>query len=172
MDKLVLHASVCKQLLVYLNLENQFNKLLCNICLLGVLCGCAPTNTEDLSATVRFANSIGAEFQLKSDVDAYGIYIDLNERKVAYISVIFGYGISGPEVAFKRLIPKGTILKVLYAKRNEIFFFRAKPFLEVTTSGSLFPSGIPIRIAITDEVAEPNFGLDPSVYMRVKARSQ
>src|SRR5258708_928396 len=81
---------------------------------------------------------LGAQYKVVGPIYATGVYENLNDRKLSYISLT-AIQISGPEVAFRRSVPKGTTMRITSkaSKRMPLPFY-AKRYLV-----SLEPSDLP-----------------------------
>ena len=90
------------------------NGLAVLVCI-SLLASCVEGVAEDLTALEPYSINIGSEYVTSTEVTAYGIYRDLNEKNLSYVTLISGIGISGPEIAFAHPIPKNTKLKILSA---------------------------------------------------------
>ena len=138
------------------------------VCLiwLTVSSGCAKPNVVELTLTNPYDQIVGNEYRIISAVDAYGIYEDLDNRKViSYITLIPGVGIAGPEVAFKKRIAKGQIIKVLSAWR-ERKLLHSDIYYVIVLQDTDLPRNIEVRI----ELSRGNEGVGAELNQRVYER--
>src|SRR4051812_31429391 len=69
---------------------------------------------RDITSTKPYADLIGAKYSVVADnLIAYGVY-DFDNRTLKFIDLI-PLGIGGPEIAFRRNVPKGTVIRILSA---------------------------------------------------------
>src|SRR5690606_26485617 len=97
----------------------------CSMLLLTVLIlsGCYPVKYIDVSKEEEFQGLIGIELKTKKDLLALGVTFDANYRGgVDYVFVLPEPGISGPEVVFKQIIPKGTDFRITGVFEQNIFW--------------------------------------------------
>jgi hypothetical protein len=80
----------------------------------GILGGCTP---NDASKDPAVTSMIGREYRIIGDVDAYGMKSELPSNDASYITLI-PMNISGPEVAFKKRLPKGQTFRIQSARRR------------------------------------------------------
>lgn len=136
------------------------------ICLAVLFSGCAKPTVVELTLTSPYAQVVGTEYQVIAQVDAYGIYEDMDRKAIAYIELIPGVGISGPEVAFQKRIAKGQKIKVLSAWRE-----RKLLYSDVYYVIALHDEGLPRDIQVRIELSRGNEGvvaeLNPHVYERI-----
>ncbi|MBK8161875.1 MAG: hypothetical protein IPK65_01605 [Gammaproteobacteria bacterium] len=124
---------------------------------------CVENKLDELSYSAPYSSIVGAEFRTTTDLYAYGVYEDMNRDSVAYITVLPGVGISGPEIAFKRQITKGQKIKILSAWQ-ERGALSGGVFYQVSMHGSGLPQGTQIRIELTRGNEGGNAGLNPQFY--------
>ena len=68
---------------------------------------------------------IGARYVVVADdLEAYGVYGSIDDKIVSFVELIPARpGISrGPEIAFRRRVPKGQVIRILSAWRRFILF--------------------------------------------------
>jgi hypothetical protein len=136
------------------------------ICL-AVFSGCTKPAVVDLSLTGQYAQVVGSEYDVISEVDAYGIYEDLDRKVIAYIELIPGVGISGPEVAFKKRIAKGQKIKVLSAWRERKLLY-SDVYYVVALQDEGLPRDIQVRIGLSRGNEGGGAELNPHVYERIR----
>jgi hypothetical protein len=136
-----------------------------------VLVSCATGPDRELTHTKPYADLVQTEYTvIADDLYAYGIYDHLNSRdRVGSIALIPGVGIAGLEVAFRKHVPKGQVIRIVSAWRQFLLFDNGVYYL-VTIEGSDLPRDIPIRLELfrgNEGVgAEPN----PAVYAKRPTR--
>lgn len=153
------HKEHCKQ--------NGLSVWLGCLVLIVASSACAERTVNELTFTSPYATVVGAEYRVVGEVDAYGIFENLDNRKTAtYITLIPGVGIAGPEVAFKHRIPKGQSIRILSAwrKRN---FLSSDVYYLVALQYSDLPGNVPIRIELSRGNEWAGAGLNPNIYERL-----
>ena len=142
---------------------------LCVAAILGG--GCSSGPPRELTTSAPYAALIGTEYRVVSnDLWAYGVYGDWPERRVTYITLIPGVGIAGPEIDFRRRVPRGSMVRIDSAWRRKALL-ESGVYYQVTITDSDLPRDIPIRVELFrgNEGEGPN--LNPSVYMRLSESS-
>lgn len=134
------------------------------IVLLTVLSGC--TKPIDLTLTNPYAQIVGTEYRIVAEVDAYGIYEDLDKKVISYITLIPGVGIGGPEVAFRKRIAKGQKIKISSAWRERKFLYNDIYYVIALQDADL-PRGIQVRIDLSRGNEGVGAELNNSVYERI-----
>jgi hypothetical protein len=140
----------------------------CALCLLLVITfgACDKRSVDDLTLKKPYANVIGTEYRIVGEVDAYGIYEDLNHKTVSYITLISGVGIAGPEVAFKRRIAEGRNFEILSAWRENKLLGSDIYYL-VSIPNSELPQGIQIRLELSRGNGMENGEINPRLYEKL-----
>lgn len=146
--------------------KNYFiGRIICLI-LIAASSACAARDVDELTFTTPYANIIGTEYRTVAEVNAYGIYKNLDKKEVSFITLIPGVGIAGPEVAFVRKIAKGQYIKILSAWRkhkllnDDVYYVVA---LQDTDS----PRDVQIQIELSRGNEGVDAGLNPSIYERL-----
>ena len=140
-------------------------QIICVILLIAVS-GCSKPTVIDLTLTKPYAQLVGAEYRLITEVDAYGIYENLDRKKISFIEFIPGVGIAGPEVAFKKRIAKGQIITILSAWQERKLFHSDVYYVIALREGSL-PRDIQLRIGLSRGNEGEGAELNPRVYERI-----
>jgi hypothetical protein len=122
---------------------------------------------DELTFTSPYSNIIGAEYRIVEEVNAYGIYKNMDRKEVSVITLIPDVGIAGPEVAFKKQISKGKTIKILSAWR-ENRFLTSDVYYVVAIKDSDLPPGIQIKIKLSRGNEGVNAGLNPRVYEKIE----
>lgn len=117
--------------------------------------------------TSPYGNFIGIRYRvIADDLYAYAIRQKYGDEAVSWIVLIPGAGIGGPEVAFRRHVPKGSAVRILSAWHVTVLFEKGI-YYEVSVSDVDLPDVVPIRL----ELARGNEGADgdlnPSVYQKM-----
>lgn len=141
------------------------------ICLiwLTIFSGCAKPTLVELPLTSQYGQIVGAEYRIIEAVDAYGIYEDLDKKVISYITLIPGVGISGPEVAFKKRIPKGQRITVMSAWR-ERKLLHSNVYYVIALQDTDLPRGIQVRIDLSRGNEGVGAELNQRVYEKIKGR--
>ena len=137
------------------------------IILIAASSACVKPAVDELTFTSPYANFIGAEYRVVAEVNAYGIYENLDQRVApSYITLIPGVGIAGPEVAFKRRIAKGQNIKILSAWREHTLLYNRVYYL-VTSQDTDLPRDVQVQIELSRGNEGVDAGLNPGVYERL-----
>ena len=104
-----------------------------------------PMIKTDVSRDRPYRDLIGAEYRIVADdVHAYGISEGWpGDKTVTEISLIPGIGIGGGEVAFRKPVPKGAVIKILSAWHRPMLFDNGHYYLSLLrapTCRLVFPS--------------------------------
>ena len=146
---------------------NSFIGRIVCIMLIAASSACGKPAVDELTFTRPYANFIGAEYRLVGEVNAHGIYEDLNHRVApSYIVLIPGVGIGGPEVAFKRPIAKGQTIKILSAWRAHALLY-SRVYYVVTSPDTDLPHDVPVRIDLSRGNEGVDAELNPGIYERL-----
>ena len=137
------------------------------LCVVLTLTACQEGAGEEITARKPYADLIGAKYSVVADnLVAYGIYSSLDTQTIGYVMLKPG-GASGPEIAFRRNVPKGQVIRILSAWRRFILF-ESGVYYVVAIENSDLPQGIPIRLEIY-KGANGGVGADlnPAVYKKL-----
>ena len=126
---------------------------------------CGERAPEELTTTKPYADLVGREYLvLADDLQAFGLAGGWPDRTVTSITLETDDEFRGHQVAFRRQVPKGKVIRILSAWRQ------SKPFggtvyYVVSVAGADLPPGVPIQLqpAEGNETAE----LNPAVYRRL-----
>jgi len=146
--------------------KGHVSKCICLIWL-TICSGCANSAAVDLTQMSPYTQIVGTEYRVIEAVDAYGIYEDIDRKVISYIELIPGVGISGPEVAFKRRIDKGQIIKVLSAWRERTSL-SGDVYYVVALRDADLPRDIQVRIELSRGNEGVGAELNQRVYERIK----
>jgi hypothetical protein len=128
--------------------------------------GCQVGAGEEITSKKPYADLIGAKYGVEGDnLYAYGVYESLNDRKVTFIELV-PENIAGPEIAFRRRVPKGQIIRILSAWRHFVLFDNGVYYL-VAVENSDLPEGIPIRLGLSRGNEGVGVDLNPALYKRI-----
>jgi hypothetical protein len=127
---------------------------------------CDKRSVDNLTLKKPYANIIGKEYRVVGEVDAYGIYEDLDHKKVAYITLISGVGIAGSEVAFRKRIAKGQNFEILSAWQENRLLGSDIYYL-VSISNSELPRGIQVRLELSRGNEMENGEINPRLYEKL-----
>jgi hypothetical protein len=130
-------------------------------------CSCRQGPHEEISSTRPYADLIGAEYQvIAEDLYAYGIQESRPNKTIGWITLIPGVGIAGRDIAFRRHVPKGQIVRVVSAWREPILF-QTGLYYRVTLPESDFPPDIPIHLELARGNEGAGVDLNPKIYQRI-----
>lgn len=112
--------------------------------------GCQLGTSQDISASFPYATQIGFRYRVDTnELTAYGIYYSLNDRRAANVVRLMyfadGSSIAGPEIAFRKKVPLGTVLKVGSAWRR-----MGSVYYRVDVEKWELPLGVPVELAMGD----------------------
>lgn len=149
-------------------IANNFIGRLVGIMLIATASACVQLSHEELPSTSPYAALIGAEYRVIGDVIAHGIYANLNQRVApSYLTLVPGVGFSGPEVAFKKPVPKGQHLTIVSAWRLHLLGFTRDVYYVVVLPGSNLPADVPIHVKLSRGNEGVDTGLNPAVYEKL-----
>lgn len=139
-----------------------------NLCVVLAVAACRAGPGEEITSAKPYADLIGARYSVAEDLYAYGVYESLDDRRVTSIELVPRGRIRGPEFAFRRKVPRGTVIRVLSAWRRFPLMERSVYYLVAVESSDL-PQGVPIELQLDrgneGAGAQPN----PAVYRRLPA---
>lgn len=137
------------------------------ICLLWIVVpsACVEHNLDELSFSTPYSKIVGTVYHTSTDLYAYGVYENLDRETVAYITLIPGVGIAGPEIAFKNRIAKGQEIKILSAWREQ-GTMSGDVFYQVSMQDAGLPQGIQVRIELARGNEGVDSGLNPQFYVK------
>jgi hypothetical protein len=135
--------------------------------LFTVFSGCARPSVVEVTQTSPYVQVVGTEYRVIAEVDAYGIYEDLDKKVISYITLIPGVGIGGPEVAFRKRISKGQKITLLSAWR-ERKILHSDVYYVIALQDADLPRDVQVRIELSRGNEGVNAELNPRVYERVR----
>jgi hypothetical protein len=122
---------------------------------------------QQLGPDNPYARLVGTEYRIVGDVDAFGIYAR-SEKKLDFIDLIPGVGIAGREVAFRRRVPHGQIVRILSAWQQPQFLDVKVVYFLVALDGSELPRDIPVELALARGNEGVGADLNAEIYERIK----
>jgi hypothetical protein len=133
------------------------------------LFGCG--HDEELTSKNPYADLIGSEYRvIVEDLYAYGIYQSPEDKStIGRITLIPGVGIGGRDVAFRRHVPKGHIIRIISAWRQPLLFDNGVYYL-VAVEGVDFPSGVPVNLELFRGNEGVDADLNPNVYVKLSSK--
>lgn len=147
--------------------ERYISQFVCFIWLL-ILSGCTKPSVVELTLTDPYAHIVGIEYRVIAEVNAYGIYEDMDRKSISFIELIpTSVVISGPEVAFKNRIAKGQKIRVLSAWR-ERKLLHSNVYYVIALQDEGLPRDIQIRIDLSRGNEGEGAELNPRIYERIK----
>ena len=129
------------------------------------LSACGEGASEELTTTKPYADLVGREYLVVAeDLQAFGLAGGWPDRTVTSITLETGSEFRGHQVAFRRQVPKGKVIRILSAWRQQKPFGGDVYYL-VSVAGTDLPSGVPIQLhpAEGNDTAE----LNPTVYRKL-----
>jgi hypothetical protein len=122
---------------------------------------------EELTATKPYADLVGTDYVvITDDLYAYGIRRNYGDTVISWVKLIPGVGIGGPEVAFRRHIPKGQIIQILSAWRQPLLFDNGV-YYRVAVRNSDLPSDVPTAVELFRGNEGEGAELNPSIYRKL-----
>ncbi len=128
-----------------------------------ILSACSQSEIRDLSSTMPISKAIGNEYRVVADVYAYGIYGDLEKKEITNILLISGYSMTGREIAFKKKVERGQVIKIVGVE-EWVGSFSSSIHYRVELPGVLFPANVSISIQLTNENLGVGTDLNPKIY--------
>jgi hypothetical protein len=131
------------------------------------LAACGGRAPEELTAIKPYADRIGTEYRvLTDDVHAHGVYGEWPDRTVTSVTVDRSTQFRGHQVAFRRQLQKGAVIRILSAWR------RSRPlgsdiYYLVEIPGTDLPSGAPVELPLADGNDGTDGELNPVAYRRL-----
>jgi len=137
------------------------------LCAVLALAACRVAPGEEITSTKPYADLIGTKYRVVADdLYAYGVYESLDDRRVTSIELVPRGRMSGPEFAFRRKVPKGTVIRILSAWRRFPLMERSVYYLVAVESADL-PQGIPIELQLDRGNEALGAALNPAVYRKL-----
>lgn len=136
------------------------------LCAVLSLAACRVGPGSEITSTKPYADLIGARYSVVADnLYAYGIYESLDKKRVSWVELV-PLNIGGPEIAFRREVAKGQVIRILSAWRHFIPFESGVYYLVAVESSDL-PQGVPIRLELSRGNQGAGADLNPAVYRRL-----
>jgi hypothetical protein len=133
--------------------------------LLIVMGACRKGTHEELTRTSPYSDLIGAEYEVATDdLYAYGIYESLPGKTANWVALVPAPGIDGPEVAFRRHVQRGQVVRILSVWRQPVLLEEGIYYV-VAAPGADLPGDIPIRLELLG-ANETGPGLNPQIYKK------
>jgi hypothetical protein len=108
---------------------------------------------------------VGDRYEVVGTLYAHGVYLDLNVRQLSII-ILGPVRARGPEVAFEREIPKGTVITISGNSDRRSPFGSNRYFVELS------PTELPSDVNIVLELHRGNEGestpLNPQIFRKVQ----
>lgn len=134
-------------------------------CVVLALGACQVGPGKEISSTKPYADLIGARYSVVGDLYAHGVYESLNDRIVTYVTLV-PIRLGGAEYAFRRIVPKGQVIKILSAWRRFVLLESGDYYLVAVENWDL-PQGIPIRLDLSRGNGGAGADLNPAIYKRL-----
>jgi len=113
-----------------------------------------------------YSSVIGKQFRAKEEICALGITSDRNyAKRVDYIVLFLVNGVcfSGPEVVTREKLDRGYIFKVVKIFKDRYFLSSEMAYVVEAVDSNKF-KGQEVRIRLTGDIHDRNYGLDESIY--------
>ena len=108
-----------------------------------LLVGC---QDRDLTSSPKYSGVIGTEYRTKSGLYAVGVFRDIGKKELGFIHISPVHE-TGPEVAFQRPIPVGSVVKVLAVRKRFVPLENGIEFI-VALDGIDLPDGVEIVVPL------------------------
>lgn len=137
-----------------------------SLCVVLLLAGCRGGPGEELTSVKPYADLIGAKYSVIADkLYAYGVYESSTSKRITSIELV-PIGIGGSEFAFRRSVPKGTVIRIVSAWRRFPLMESSVYFL-VAIENSDLPQGIPIEVQLDRGNEGVGADLNPALYKKL-----
>ena len=111
----------------------------------------------------------GNRYKIVGPVYLAGVYRNLNNRQLnrqLAVGSLTAVQFSGPEVAFQRKVPAGTIMTIIGPERKRVLFFwvTKRYFVRLEPASTDLPSELDIRIELNRGLEGNLDGLNPELF--------
>ena len=131
-----------------------------------ILTGCQLGRHEEVTSKTPYADMIGARYRVIGDgLYAYGVYESSDKGKVRFVDLI-PLPIGGSELAFKRTVPKGVVIRILSAWRHHKLL-ETVAYYVVAAENLDLPDGIPVWLELSRGNEGAGADLNPALYQRL-----
>lgn len=135
------------------------------LCVVLALASCVGLDKEITSAK-PYADLIGAKYIVVADgLYAYGVYGSQTGNRITSVHLI-PIGIGGPEIAFRRNVPKGTVFQLLSAWRGNPLM-ESSVYYRVAVENWDLPQDIPIELQLDRGNEGVGADLNPDLYRKL-----
>jgi hypothetical protein len=131
---------------------------------------CTVGPDQAVSDQAPYSAQVGAEYRVMvDDLHAYGVYANLTDKydgkPISYATLIPGVGIGGTEIAWKKPIPRGSVVRILSAWRPRLLF-GDRTYYRVAINSLPLPDEIPIKVYLYSNGGS-GVDLKTDVYSRI-----
>jgi hypothetical protein len=93
----------------------------------------------------------------------------LNNRTLSYVELVPPPRIGGPEFAFRKVVPKGQVFKIVSAWRQSavLRLVEMPVYYLVEFERSDLPDGVPVRLQLYRGNRGPGADLNPAIYRKI-----
>jgi hypothetical protein len=133
-----------------------------------LLLGCSPKDYKNVSHENQYKSALGAEFKTNADLLGIGVTFDSSyKQNVDYVFITPKPGFTGPEVLFRKRVPKGikfTVVGILISDR----LFNNRLFYEIKFMDDNLFEEYTVIVKVFDDINNQNKGLnvDDFEYLR------
>lgn len=114
--------------------------------LVVLLSGCWEIKYKDISSSPQAQGIVGSDYAVSGKVYLYG-YRKTSTHSTTEAFLWAGTRISGPEIAFEKVVPIGTKISVIaLLKTNDIPILSCRRALVVSVEGMEIPENLPATI--------------------------
>ena len=150
----------------YLFTSSYLQKITAVVFLCLCLASCGQITFVDVSSSPKYSGVIGKQFRAKEEVCALGIMRNIDyPKKVDYIVLFLVDGVcfAGREVVTKERLNRGFIFRVVRVLKARSSLFPTVRYIVEEVNSNKF-KGYEVKVDMTGDFDDGNYGLDKSVY--------
>jgi hypothetical protein len=118
---------------------------------------------QELTSTKPYADLIGVKYSvLTDDLTAYGVYESSSKKTIKFVDLV-PLPIGGSEIAFKRRVPKGQIIRIISAWRRSTIF-ATRVWYRVAAENLDLPHDVPVVLELSRGNEGVGADLNPAIY--------
>lgn len=122
---------------------------------------------EEVTAKTPYADKIGARYRVIADgLYAYGVYESSSNKTIGFVDLI-PLPIAGSEIAFKRTVPRGTVIRILSAWRHHKLL-ETVVYYVVAVENSDLPEDVPVWLELSRGNEGAGADLNPAKYTKLE----
>jgi hypothetical protein len=134
--------------------------------LIFVFTACRGGPHREITAEKPYAAYVGARYCVVADhLSAYGVYASSDDKRMSYVTLI-PMRVGGSEFAFRRDVPKGTIVTIKSAWQPYMLLPASVYYLVSVDNADLAP-GVPVRLQLDRGNEGIGADLNPAIYRMI-----